>query len=263
MAGSPQRGYMYPAVTGANSGGPHQMRTVRVKMDFEKEISQKENDAGQITCWCLTIGLHQEFGVGAVRLDRVSAEMIRLEDIHETVMAMYGPSKAREIRTGWLQGKVSEEFRVPLIRAPRGRREQQIRMAMDRMASAAWQFYAASCIRVLGFGSDRLERLRQVGRNNYDQFNRESHEVGEDVAIEHLRRCAEDALKEDLCVIEDDQEGWNEYQKEFEVKRSDALRIQLSECLSRKDISLEGKDIGKIFDQCMKETLSKSGIKRI
>lgn len=232
-------------------------------MDFEKERSQKENDAGQITCWCLTVGLHQEFGVGAVRLNRVSEEMIRLEEEHETTMAMYGPDKAREQRIAWLQGKVSEEFRVPLIRAPRRRREQQIRMAMDRMASASWQFYAASCIRVLGYGSDRLEKLRQVGRSNYDQFNRESHDVGQDVAIEHLRRCAEDALKEELRVVEDDPEGWKAYQKEFETKRSDAIRVRMSERLARKDVSHSGQDIGKIFDQCMKETLSHTGIKRI
>ena len=77
-------------------------------MDFEKELSQKENDAGQITCWCLTVGLHQEFGVGAVRLDRVSAEMIHLEEEHEFIMAMYGSDKARKQRIEWLEGKVSE-----------------------------------------------------------------------------------------------------------------------------------------------------------
>ena len=136
-------------------------------------------------------------------------------------------------------------------------------MAMDRMASASWQFYAASCIRVLGYGSDRLEKLRQVGRSNYDQFNRESHDVGQDVAIEHLRRCAEDALKEELRVVEDDPEGWKAYQKEFETKRSDAIRVRMSERLARKDVSHSGQDIGKIFDQCMKETLSHTGIKRI
>lgn len=98
-------------------------------MDFEKELSQKENDAAQITCWCITIGLHQEFGIGATRLDRVSEEMIRLTEEHESIMALYGPKRAIERRIEWLQGKVSGEFRVPLIRAPRGRKEQQIRMA--------------------------------------------------------------------------------------------------------------------------------------
>lgn len=232
-------------------------------MDFEKELSQKENDAGQITCWCLTVGLHQEFGVGAVRLDRVSAEMIRLEEEHEFIMAMYGSDKARKQRIEWLEGKVSGEFRVPLVRAPRGRREQQIRMAMDKMASAAWQFYAAACIRILGYGHDRLEKLKQVGWSNYDQFNRESCEVGQDVAIEHLKRCAEDAIKEDLLVVEDDPESWKAYQKEFEAKRSDAIRLRMSKRLARKDVSLDGQDIGKIFDRCMKETLYASGIRRI
>ena len=232
-------------------------------MDFEKELSQKENDAAQITCWCITIGLHQEFGIGATRLDRVSEEMIRLTEEHESIMALYGPKRAIERRIEWLQGKVSGEFRVPLIRAPRGRKEQQIRMAMDRMASASWQFYAAACIHVLGYGSDRLERLRQIGRSNYEQFNQESHEVGGDVAIEHLRRCAEDALKEELHVIDDDPEGWDTYQKEFRSKQSDAIRIRLSEHLARRDVSHNGQDIGEIFDRCMKETLYASGIRRI
>ena len=225
-------------------------------MNFEEERSRKENDAGQITCWCLVVGQNQEFGVGAIRLNRVSEEMIRLEEEHEAIMAMYGAAKAKEQRIEWLQGKVSEDFRVPLIRAPRGRREQQIRMAMDRMASAAWQFYAASCIRVLDYGHDRLEKLRQIGRSNYDQFNRESHEVGEDVALEHLKRCAEAALREDLKIVEDDPEGWKAYQKEFEAKRTCANRVRASDLLVRKDVSVFGKDIGEIFDRCMNETLS-------
>ena len=66
-----------------------------------------------------------------------------------------------------------------------------------------------------------------------------------------------------ILVVEDDPESWKAYQKEFEAKRSDAIRLRMSKRLARKDVSLDGQDIGKIFDRCMKETLYASGIRRI
>ena len=52
----------------------------------------------------------------------------------------------------------------------------------------------------LGFGTERLLRLKEEALANYRQVNEEGHADGLDVAMEHLRRCAQAALKEDIMV---------------------------------------------------------------
>ena len=56
---------------------------------------------------------------------------------------------------------------------------------------------------VLGFGPDRLNRLYDEMRHNYDQMNTWGKEDGIDVAMERMRKCACDALKTDDIVVED------------------------------------------------------------
>lgn len=38
-------------------------------MDFEQEMSETKTAVAQLASWCLTVALHQEFGIGASRLD--------------------------------------------------------------------------------------------------------------------------------------------------------------------------------------------------
>ena len=59
-----------------------------------------------------------------------------------------------------------------MVRLPRGRKEQQYRIAGDRAAKIAWQVYAKAVIDVLHYGPDRLERLRKESHANYEQLNK-------------------------------------------------------------------------------------------
>lgn len=149
-----------------------------MKKPFETEMDDTRQAVGQIVGLCTTIALHQEFGVGKTRLERIKARIDELENQNTEVIMTpdaYGrPSKdkAEAIRESWLAGYVSSDYRIPMVRLPRGRKEQQYRIAGDRAAKIAWQVYAKAVIDVLHYGPDRLERLRKESHANYEQLNK-------------------------------------------------------------------------------------------
>ena len=102
-----------------------------------------------------------------------------------------------------LKGICDFEVRLPVDRAPRGRREEQLRMASNQGAEIAWLVMAET----FGYGRDRLARLKQNSMNNYKQYL-EWEKEDKDLALDRLRRCVQDALKEDLRVTDiDDRKG--------------------------------------------------------
>jgi hypothetical protein len=96
-----------------------------VKKSFQAEMDGTQQAISQIVCWCTTIALHQEFGVGKIRLDRITDRMNELEEQNTSVImtpdANGRPSKqkADSIRESWLAGIVDSDYRVPMIRRPR------------------------------------------------------------------------------------------------------------------------------------------------
>ena len=100
-----------------------------MKKPFETEMDDTRQAVGQIVGLCTTIALHQEFGVGKTRLERIKARIDELENQNTEVIMTpdaYGrPSKdkAEAIRESWLAGYVSSDYRIPMVRLPRGRKE--------------------------------------------------------------------------------------------------------------------------------------------
>ena len=123
-----------------------------MKKSFQTEMDDTQQAVSQIVCLCTTIALHQEFGVGKTRLDRITDRIHELEDQNTEVImtpdADGRPSKARAeaIRESWLAGYVTSDYRIPMLRAPRGRKEQQYQIAGNKAARIAWQIYAKAVI---------------------------------------------------------------------------------------------------------------------
>ena len=161
-----------------------------MKKSFQTEMDDTQQAVSQIVCLCTTIALHQEFGVGKTRLDRITDRINELEDQNTEVImtpdANGRPSKARAeaIRESWLAGYVTSDYRIPMLRAPRGRKEQQYQIAGNKAARIAWQIYAKAVIDILHYGPERLERLRKESHANYEQLNQWAHEDGLDVAMD-------------------------------------------------------------------------------
>lgn len=224
---------------------------------FKQQMEETREAVSQITCWCLTVAAHQKFGIGSVRQDRLIERINYLEEINIHTMMQKGTRAADRERECWLRGFAPMEFTVPMLRAPRGRKEQQFRMAGNEAASISWQLFAAACIDVLGFGAERLEKLRAEGWKNYQQFNGWAHEDGLDVAMERLKRCAEAAIREDLKIIETDPGNWNRYEEELRVSERMAMRVELSNLKALQARPPQTDAVKeRIFRQAMQETLS-------
>ena len=127
-------------------------------MNFVEKMDETRSSVAQITCWCIAIALHQEHGVGAKRLNRLTDKLDELQEKNTRTMTREGTRAADRERAAWIGGKVPLEFPVPVMRAPKNRKERQYRMAGNEAAGIAWQLYAAACIEVLGFGSERLRK---------------------------------------------------------------------------------------------------------
>lgn len=118
---------------------------------------------------------------------------------------------------------------------PRTRREEQLRMAGDVAASMVWTLCAEACIEELGFGAGRLNRLKEEALANYRQVNEEGHADGLDVAMEHLRRCAQAALKEDIMVEnQPDEDRARQSERDYEEQKRAFLKRAVMQELGRR-----------------------------
>ena len=95
-------------------------------------MSETKTAVAQLASWCLTVALHQEFGIGAGRLERLAKVLRRIQEENVAAVLSQGTEAAARQRESWIQGKVQMDFPVPLLRAPRTRREKQLRMAGGR-----------------------------------------------------------------------------------------------------------------------------------
>ena len=127
-------------------------------MGFSQEMSETKTSVAQLASWCLTVALHQEFGIGAGRLERLAKVLRRIQEENVAAVLGQGTEAAVRQREGWIQGKVQMDFPVPLLRAPRTRREKQLRMAGDEAAATAWQIYAAGVLAVSGISHTDAEK---------------------------------------------------------------------------------------------------------
>ena len=175
--------------------------------NIQQEREDQRDRSAQLFMWCIVVSMHQDDGIGASRLLRACNEMDAFEKKYQTAI-LYGSRKnATDAMRESLKGICDFEVRLPVDRAPRGRREEQLRMASNQGAEIAWLVMAATCHETFGYGRDRLARLKQNSMNNYKQYL-EWEKEDKDLALDRLRRCVQDALKEDLRVTDtDDRKG--------------------------------------------------------
>lgn len=162
--------------------------------NIRQEREDQRDRSAQLFMWCIVVSMHQDDGIGASRLLRACNEMDAFEKKYQTAI-LYGSSKnATDAMRENLKGICDFEVRLPVDRAPRGRREEQLRMASNQGAEIAWLVMAATCHETFGYGKDRLARLKQNSMNNYKQYL-EWEKEDKDLALDRLRRCVQDALK--------------------------------------------------------------------
>lgn len=138
--------------------------------NIRQEREDQRDRSAQLFMWCIVVSMHQDDGIGASRLLRACNEMDAFEKKYQTAI-LYGSRKnATDAMRENLKGICDFEVRLPVDRAPRGRREEQLRMASNQGAEIAWLVMAATCHETFGYGKDRLARLKQNSMNNYKQY---------------------------------------------------------------------------------------------
>lgn len=100
---------------------------MKQKMNLRQELDLTRDGTAEMTRWCIIIALHQCFGVGKDRLNRIElrAEELGLESLNIAMQAngkgMPSTDQSRAMRDNWMPEGVEPEFRVPVLRAPRTR----------------------------------------------------------------------------------------------------------------------------------------------
>ena len=211
------------------------------KMSLMTELDLTREGTAEMTRWCILIALHQSFGVGAARLNKIlaRAEALGRESLDVAMTAndrgMPSTDESLALRCSWMPEGVDPDFRVPVLHSPRTRRQEQLRMAGNVAASMVWTLCAEACIEELGFGAVRLNRLKEEALANYRQMNEEGHTDGLDVAMEHLRRCAEDALKEEVTVDDQpDEDRVRQSERDYEEQKRAFLKRAVMQQLGRR-----------------------------
>lgn len=138
--------------------------------------------------------------IGATRLERACNEMHEFQQRYRTKILTENRKSATDAMREDLKGICDFEVRLPQTKAPRNRREEQLRMAQNEGAEIAWLVMAATTHLTFGFGKERLARLKQETLDNYRQYIGWVEQDGEAYAMELLRRCSEQALQEELKI---------------------------------------------------------------
>ena len=157
--------------------------------NIRQQRADERDKAAQIFTWCMVVAMHQEEGIGATRLERACNEMHEFQQRYRTKILTENRKSATDAMREDLKGICDFEVRLPQTKAPRNRREEQIRMAQNEGAHLTF-----------GFGKERLARLKRETLDNYRQYIGWVEQDGEAYAMELLRRCSEQALQEELKI---------------------------------------------------------------
>ena len=181
---------------------------MKKKMSLENRITLAQNNAIDFTHACVTIALHEVFGLGRERLQKVDKRRSEVNGEVLRIMAESGRAhEARQNAEAWLRSRMPQgtpwELRIPNAKGvARKHAELKIKGAVDEAATLEWRVYAVACAEVLGFRAARMNRLYDATMDNYRQLNQWVLEEGVDVALEWFRRAAAQGYGTEVEVLE-------------------------------------------------------------
>ena len=212
---------------------------MKKKMSLENRITLAQNNAIDFTHACMTIALHEVFGLGRERLEKVDNRRSEVNGEVLRIMAASGRAhEARQNAEAWLRSRMPQgtpwELRIPNAKGvARKHAELKIKGAVDEAATLEWRVYAVACAEVLGFRAARMNRLYDATMDNYRQLNQWVLEEGVDVALEWFRWAAAQGYGTKVEVLdvpeEREVEAYRQHSAEavWEVQKTQ-IRAQVS-----------------------------------
>lgn len=187
----------------------------------------------------MTIALHEVFGLGRERLEKVNKRRNEVNGEVLRIMAKCGrPLEATQNAEAWLRSRMPQgtpwELLIPNAKGvAKTHTELKIKGAVDEAATLEWRVYAVACAEVLGFRAARMNRLYDATMDNYRQLNQWVLEEGVDVALEWFRRAAAQGYGTKVEVLdvpeEREVEAYRQHSAEavWEVQKTQ-IRAQVS-----------------------------------
>ena len=212
---------------------------MKKKMSLENRITLAQRNAVDFTHACVTIALHEVFGLGRKRLEKVDKCRNEVNGEVLRIMAECGrPHEAKRNAEAWLRSRLPKgtpwELLIPNAKGvAKTHAELKIKGAVDEAATLEWRVYAVACAEVLGFRVARMNRLYDATMDNYRQLNQWVLEEGVDVALEWFRRAAAQGYGTKVEVLdvpeEREVEAYRQHSAEavWEVQKTQ-IRAQVS-----------------------------------
>lgn len=135
-----------------------------MKKPFETEMDDTRQAVGQIVGLCTTIALHQEFGVGKTRLERIKARIDELEN-QNTEVIMTPEMEVSDIDGSKDAAEVDKEFRKQQLNFIKRVRAQ----ALGRIAATT---QPVNVLAEQGVQDKVQEIMQQVSQQSFERRRR-------------------------------------------------------------------------------------------
>ena len=152
------------------TGCTYQMPNDKRAQVLARGMSDERPDKFAGFCWCLVVAMNQEEGIGASRLEKACNKMEAFQARYKGAVFFGSRKTATDAMKADLEGICDFEVRLPKLKAPRNRKEEQLYMAECDGAEIAWLVMASTVHLTFGFGEKRLSRLKQEAMKNYEQY---------------------------------------------------------------------------------------------
>lgn len=129
--------------------------------NIRQQRADERDKAAQIFTWCMVVAMHQEEGIGATRLERACNEMHEFQQRYRTKILTENRKSATDAMREDLKGICDFEVRLPQTKAPRNRREEQLRMAQRADMLRAMEAVSAKMAAERGITRQPLAVLSQ------------------------------------------------------------------------------------------------------
>lgn len=160
-----------PAHFGTNAARQAQTRYLRGKTPESERVEKNREAAGHVISLCFMVALHDRYGIGKDRLDRViNAANGALERFAVNKRGV-GMERAKKKLNEELEGLLTERFVLPASKAPKSNRDWALLGERREAAEIVVKCYALGARQALGFGVERLNETVRATEDVFRQFN--------------------------------------------------------------------------------------------
>lgn len=149
--------------------GPY-LRYVRTGKTESQRVQENREAAAHVISLCFMVGLHDRYGVGKDRLDRVVDAANGVLDRFTVNKRAVGMERAKKMLNEELEGLLDGNFVLPVTKTPKTTREWAVLGEQRDAADIVVKCYALGTRKALGFGTERLNGTVRATEDVFREF---------------------------------------------------------------------------------------------